>query len=533
MSTDHNCLQNQCTGAKCHKLNVTCSRCLNPCFIECIAKLPETRQLLILLGVNSASSSTLKEISTAIAVLFSTNSLFEFVCPSCKKIGSYNDLDKENESQSANIKSLKAKVSKITKEKSATDDCLKKKADEIENLKKQINGGQNSHKVDFSIIQTQIDSLNTIASQWSVQLQTQNENYASLLSAIEHLSANVNDSDTTTTTKTTTTSTAVNSTTANSTATETTTTTDATTDSSASVPSQGVNQDQNNGNELIINIDDEENDDDLLIPPQIRENVGQQPMSSKTGLFELYVSKFDPSVKAESVARHIIKHTKLNGNSFSVVPLVSPKENIEKKSFISFKIITLNETVYKAIFDENIWAPRFSIQPFELKSNKNKTINTDHSTQNSNVNRTSKSYGQKRTTNSSNVKFNRTNNTERKNTIRNFGKTDRNDNYESNLNQFASHERANRLPRNNAFVRNTQQQNDNPYVNQNFWNNRQYHQPPPPPPPMQAYGKPQSLFQYPVYFNTHQPFVQQPFTQHPNFNQSASGTTNMRSNGAQ
>lgn len=93
MSAEHECTS--CAGTKYDGVNLTCQRCLQPYFLECIDSLPEIKELLGSLTPIAASSlklptnSTVKPAKTWIKVrkIINQHSVFNFTCLKCTIIG--------------------------------------------------------------------------------------------------------------------------------------------------------------------------------------------------------------------------------------------------------------------------------------------------------------------------------------------------------------------------------------------------------------------------------------------------------------
>lgn len=116
MPPNHNCSEDDCTGASLNGTNITCSRCYNPFFFDCMFKRNEISELINILGVQNKNSN-ISQINNKLSVLFKCESVFEFVCPNCKNELSYvdlkvkltneiNDLNKKHDKQKKELKNL-------------------------------------------------------------------------------------------------------------------------------------------------------------------------------------------------------------------------------------------------------------------------------------------------------------------------------------------------------------------------------------------------------------------------------------------
>lgn len=86
-------------------------------------------------------------------------------------------------------------------------------------------------------------------------------------------------------------------------------------------------------------------------------------------VYNLLVSKFDTSVSQQNLINHIVNNTGIENHSFKVTEMKSSKETEINKKYISYKITTLHANVYKAIKDDNLWAPDYSVRDFNDERN--------------------------------------------------------------------------------------------------------------------------------------------------------------------
>ena len=114
------------------------------------------------------------------------------------------------------------------------------------------------------------------------------------------------------------------------------------------------------------------------LEPPIEKN---KPKPSRS-VHEIYVSKFKNDTTTEKIIQHVItKSTVKNRDLFSVELLAKPNGNVQKLSYVSFKITTCSETVYEAILKEEIWAPNFTAAPFSKQKLQSKNANENKSKQ--------------------------------------------------------------------------------------------------------------------------------------------------------
>lgn len=91
---------------------------------------------------------------------------------------------------------------------------------------------------------------------------------------------------------------------------------------------------------------------------------------------QIYVSKFKNDTTAERIIQHVInKSTIKNRELFSVELMAKPNGNVQKLSYVSFKITTCSESVYEAILKEDVWAPNFKATAFSKQKSQTKYAN--------------------------------------------------------------------------------------------------------------------------------------------------------------
>lgn len=91
-SQEHSCAEVNCIGSKYAGLNVNCSRCLLPKFIECVSDCAEIAFLLNAWNIDQSDTVNRMDSVNKIKQLIFPDSLIEFVCPSCKKKDTYIDI---------------------------------------------------------------------------------------------------------------------------------------------------------------------------------------------------------------------------------------------------------------------------------------------------------------------------------------------------------------------------------------------------------------------------------------------------------
>lgn len=85
--SNHKCHEADCNGSRLYGMNLKCNRCNNIFYFDCMASRSESKALLTLLNYSDKNNQkqTVRAASK-LKELFHANSVFEFVCPSCKSV---------------------------------------------------------------------------------------------------------------------------------------------------------------------------------------------------------------------------------------------------------------------------------------------------------------------------------------------------------------------------------------------------------------------------------------------------------------
>lgn len=111
-TSNHNCMENNCDGKKNHELNLTCNYCSSSWYFDCIESKSEIKSLLSLLKcVEDMLPNDVLDIDSTINSLFNIDSVFLFVCPTCKSNDSYTAMKVKLNSKISTLKAEKKKIS--------------------------------------------------------------------------------------------------------------------------------------------------------------------------------------------------------------------------------------------------------------------------------------------------------------------------------------------------------------------------------------------------------------------------------------
>lgn len=400
----HKCNEKNCQPTRFSGCNFVCSQCLIPKFMECISDRTEIAILMNVLRISSEKTtvqSVISENVKKINDLFGPESILQFVCPACKEGESFIEYKKKCENT---IKELKEKNTKSNKAHKKEIDELKKQIElqkklttnsqcsecpnlneinkqlesDIESLSKQIeefrcdkcfefNGALNSITIYSAEVLALLEGLN---SNWNT-FKTKAEKYhsdiyghlQSLNLCIPELNAdkfsdNSKKSDASQT----------NSALSPHSSTFVSESTVIGKKMSKDTPSNVNNVNVNNVNVNIKN--------PFKAPAPTATNDTTLHSSPETNkLYIIHVSPFETSVESNEIVDYIIKETDIiDKNYFAVEKLFGPREQLQRKTFISFKISTFSAQVYNKIMNKDLWEPNQCARPFEFNSMK---INRD------------------------------------------------------------------------------------------------------------------------------------------------------------
>lgn len=382
MPADHKCAESNCSGSKIHGLNLTCRKCLNPFFFECLAKRPEIIELLKLLNTDTANHSptSVNHANSVMNKLFNRESSFIFICPTCNTSNPMIDLTSKPDTQS---EELKRQLTNEKKRATRAETKAEKLQQQINELQKSDTKSSNFDEIQSNALindlRSRVTSLESVVEEVQHLLITQRSRNTALLDLFDQCRGEI----------------AIGN-----------NVFEAIANALHGMPSSSssaVNDDQNDvrphhqstpvtthliespssknqnkfrscetkgpsNNEQKYTNDSSSTKNQyansLLKPPTTKKsNVINN--ADKNSVYEIYVSKFDPSITSESITKHIIDSTAINSNDlFIVKPLITSKEELNRKNYVSFKIMTLKRDVCDMILDKSIWSPHFEAKMF-------------------------------------------------------------------------------------------------------------------------------------------------------------------------
>lgn len=381
MSSDHTCIT--CTGTKYDGACLTCQRCLKPFFLECYDSLPEVKEFLsglntlpaAKLQLSSTISTTPAKIVIKIKKIFTQQSVFGFTCVKCKNSGSFTEImskwDTEKQNLNVELNRLRDELKNLSESKQIEMNKLYEHMNQMDETNKQ-------YVLNNSELLTQLTALKTHQSTLEAQLHKSNDaNDANDEDGMQ-VDSELNDLSAKFESMFESLSTTVNSQiTAMSQEIESRIKLEFSKmqneigscahkiENSAKRKKTLMNRNENGAiNSTVINIDSGNRTDfSNLKPPSFPEIIEPKEV------YTVLVSKFDTSITQQDVINHIVRNTGMNDNLFKLTEMKSVKETDANKRYVSYKITILQESVYKAISDEQLWAPDYSVRDFYTESN--------------------------------------------------------------------------------------------------------------------------------------------------------------------
>lgn len=378
-SQEHNCAEIKCSGSKFAGLNINCSRCLIPKYIECISDRTEIAFLLNALKIEQSNAVNRIDNVNKIQQLIFSDSLIEFVCPSCKKKDTYIDikmkldaekekLDKKTKSSSNEIRNLKKKIKDLEDEikiKIGVIDSLKLSGTSTSTSSQEINELNSKLSLIECQVKSKFESIESITNEFNLILTTEQSRF-------EHFVKHVNESFGKASESLNTLIRCV---------------------SNSEISPTDSGENESNGMSSQLNQDIHKPDPVLRVIEGFRQMkgglsnfakpIGSSGLSQKANrqntrqLHEIYVSPFGTEVECDQIEQHIMNNTTVNDvNTFVVEKL---GVNLKRKSFISFKISTLNHDVCECILNDHLWSPNQTARLFQKHSPKTNANNNKNS----------------------------------------------------------------------------------------------------------------------------------------------------------
>lgn len=374
----HDCVKSGCSGQNLYGISLTCQCCFKPVFMECIQTRKEVTELTEAFGFSdlqyTSSFQGQQQLITKMKNMFAGSSVFEFVCVKCKNMGNrFIDANAKQGEMTAKLNGMKNELDSTKKELIDVNNKLKTEIDNANQLHvkcqhaeaeiQRLNGIVTQMKFEFEqqqILNNELQSKVSAASQNQTQA---NEECAAmdidqLSSSLTSYNAEIRDCLQKTLDS-------VVNRIENSMATQYQ---NLMSTLAANDPCSKRKQpyDTNHLNTAASSLTSQtpaqgnaQNAHDLE-PPEEK----SKPKPSRS-IYELFVSKFKNDTTVDKIIQHVINKTEIKDPElFSVEMLVKANGNVQKLSYVSFKITTCSEKVYEAIMNDGVWAPNFTAVPF-------------------------------------------------------------------------------------------------------------------------------------------------------------------------
>lgn len=394
----HICNEIECKGLEFGGLKITCGVCLLPNYYECLMNGPEFKHLMSHMELEAIDINDQPKINEAhmkISSLFGPTSIFEFFCPNCK--GGLNnvtfyDIKSKLETKLDTLKldydtlkienkNLKTKNTKldndITKIKAKLYDLNSGEQQQIQ----QSNYNNSEYASELALLRSQIEEKSNKIETFSDELKTalatqqsrldefksESENEVKcMIALLNKLTSNVSN----------------------------TRETDEENDdiNLNNTPSQ-LNRDNNHDpsrSNQIENPDPGFRDENWGQKPTSKGHLFNNPLNTNinknqresnendygTKLHELHISPFDINVECKDIVHHVLRYTSVkDARSFSVQRL---GDYDSRKTFTSFRVSTLDENVYNAIFSSELWSNQ-RVRPFKNLLPKRQQVRNNNS----------------------------------------------------------------------------------------------------------------------------------------------------------
>lgn len=355
MATTHDCMESACKGIKFDGANLTCGRCLRPFYMECLTKRNEITYLISSLNANS--TGTPLRFASKVKKVFHQESTIEFVCENCKKKGSFieaakamktemeqhyneevikkcKEIEKKYENEMTIMRTKYTGLELVNADLSQTINETTMKHNELEQINAQLNqkildmenasteqmdGVEHNEDPNAQNTQLILNQMHVMTSDIEARVKLECEKVIKSI-----LNDNCQDLKRKKTM------------------------------SMMNNAASGSGLHQNMGKIDLTG-------DFSRIPSKLKPPKYAEP--TEKDVYQIHVAKFDCDTTENDIKEHVIETTKIDGLLFKVSKLLSKKDDFKTK-YATFKITTLNNDIYRAIMDENVWQPNFQARDY-------------------------------------------------------------------------------------------------------------------------------------------------------------------------
>lgn len=359
----HNCVDKNCDGASFGGISLSCSWCTQPTFMSCLTDLPELKFIFHsmmpkIVNTSKPTQSDVVNINNFVTSVFTSNSVFDFVCLECKSRGSFKVIEKNYEDQliqmRVSMQQLKIMIDEQKNSHSRAIETLSHELQMANDKIKDLADNQNKSSVNDNFADT-MKSIEFLVNDMRVNSETQAKNLENLSSAIHLLQSKVNIQPNGLNIEITSPAMHEN---------------DGRTDVqdvllTNTSPEQRGNTVSSNVSHVIGTTSNSIPD----LQPPVRNLSEPASSSSSENVYSVYVSKFHTETTCDDIARYVIRKLNVTSDKFKIAMMTTDKmRKRENFSFVSFKISTSFVDIYNKVLDEKTWSSKFKAVPFSPKT---------------------------------------------------------------------------------------------------------------------------------------------------------------------
>lgn len=368
----HICNEKGCKGSEYGGLNITCGVCLLPYYYQCLSQRDEFVHFLDQMKIGKIKEDdqqTLNATHIKVNTLFGATSVFEFICPSCK--GSLNNvtfydikhnletkidvLKSDYDKLKDEIKGLKSKNSKLntevttikaklydqstgTQQSQQTISNVHDYVSELTLLRSQIDGKANEIEAFSEELKVSLATQQSRLEEFKVESENVMKHAIDLLDKLTSKVPNVEDIHE-----------------VNGESDSNSKPSQSNQDNHPVTGFQGENYGQKSSSEIHV----------FNKPSNVSSLRDSGENDYNTVLYELHISPFEINVESKEIVKHILDYTPVKDSKLFSVQRLGGQD--ARRTFISFKVSTLDRNVYNAVFSDKLWSNQ-TIRPFKNSS---------------------------------------------------------------------------------------------------------------------------------------------------------------------
>lgn len=362
----HDCEKEKCDGKLLNGLTLSCNICGKSCFLTCLTSRDDVFELLQaidLIKYDTVKKKTKANLNDAtvkrLQNIIGRNSLFEFTCLNCRKIGTTIEIIKRLEQNFERVQGININLQEKLDNEYEKTKQLNKTISENKQLIEELT--EEANKQNGNVVLND-DMYTQMINNMQIRIENEMDEMKNKLNELminecknvkeSWLQQKINNEESQKTKK------------------------------SVTINTPTPNKKQSNEREHTTNTKTIQSSiTNYLQPPKKRQDTSEinnelrpPQMKNKTQndndiAYAMYVAKFEYGTKKEAIVQHILKKTRINKESFDV-------EEVETKSsepnYVAFKIKTLKKEIYDEIME--IWK-NTDFQAREYKTKQNMEMN--------------------------------------------------------------------------------------------------------------------------------------------------------------